>query len=47
MLGAMLMTEHNLRFYQDLMAAMRLAIGEGRMAGFGANFRERYYARGT
>ena len=46
MLGAMLMTEHNLRFYQDLMAAMRLAIGEGRMATFGPAFRARYHARG-
>lgn len=45
MLGAMLMTEHNLRFYQDLMAAMRTAIGEGRMARFGDDFRARYYAR--
>ncbi|WP_430386518.1 tRNA guanosine(34) transglycosylase Tgt [Blastomonas fulva] len=47
MLGAMLMTEHNLRFYQDLMAAMRLAISEGRMAAFGEAFRARYYAKGT
>ncbi len=46
MLGAMLMTEHNLRFYQDLMAAMRAAIGEGRMAQFGEDFRARYYAKG-
>jgi queuine tRNA-ribosyltransferase len=46
MLGAMLMTEHNLRFYQDLMAAMRAAIGEGRMTQFGDDFRARYYAKG-
>ena len=42
----MLMTEHNLRFYQDLMAAMRAAIGEGRMTQFGEDFRARYYAKG-
>ncbi|MFN3817476.1 tRNA guanosine(34) transglycosylase Tgt [Blastomonas sp.] len=47
MLGAMLMTEHNLRFYQDLMAALRSAIGEQRLAAFGQDFRARYYARGT
>jgi len=44
MLGAMLMTEHNLSFYQDLMAAMRSAIGEGRFAAFARDFRDRYSA---
>ena len=33
-LGAMLMTAHNLRHYQDLMAGMRGAIRLGRMAAF-------------
>ena len=42
MLGAMLMTEHNLWFYQTLMAAMREAIGAGRFAAFAADFRARY-----
>jgi queuine tRNA-ribosyltransferase len=42
MLGAMLLTEHNLSFYQQLMAAMRTAIGEGRFAAFAAAFRARY-----
>jgi queuine tRNA-ribosyltransferase len=42
MLGAMLMTQHNLWFYQQLMAAMRAAIAEGRFAGFAAQFRARY-----
>src|ERR1700676_1527384 len=31
MLGAMLLTEHNLRYYADLMAGMRRAIGERRL----------------
>jgi queuine tRNA-ribosyltransferase len=41
-LGAMLMTEHNIRFYQALMADLRAAISEGRLAAFAAAFRERY-----
>jgi queuine tRNA-ribosyltransferase len=41
-LGAMLMTHHNLAFYQQLMAALRQAIGEGRLAAWAANFRARY-----
>ncbi len=41
-LGAMLMTEHNIAFYQQLMQAMRDAIGEGRFAGFAAGFRRDY-----
>ncbi len=28
-LGSMLLTEHNLRYYQDLMAGLRAAISEG------------------
>jgi queuine tRNA-ribosyltransferase len=44
-LGAMLLTEHNLSFYQQLMQAMRDAIAEGRFAGFAAAFR-RDYLRG-
>ena len=43
-LGAMLMTEHNLSFYQQLMQGMRDAIGEGRFAGFAAEFRRDYLA---
>ncbi len=42
MLGAMLMTQHNIHFYQALMAAMRNAIGEGRFAAFAADFRGGY-----
>ncbi|OYX93526.1 MAG: tRNA guanosine(34) transglycosylase Tgt, partial [Novosphingobium sp. 35-62-5] len=45
MLGAMLLTEHNLWFYQQLMAGMRAAIGEGRFAAFAADFRRDYFAR--
>lgn len=41
-LGAMLMTEHNLNFYQQLMAGLRDAIGEGRLAAFASAFRDRY-----
>ena len=41
-LGAMLMTEHNLWFYQRLMQAMRNAIEEGRLGDFAAGFFERY-----
>ena len=43
-LGAMLVTEHNLTFYQQLMQAMRDAIGEGRFAAFAADFRRDYHA---
>ncbi len=43
-LGAMLVTEHNLSFYQQLMQAMREAIGEGRFAAFAADFRRDYLA---
>jgi len=41
-LGAMLLTEHNLTFYQQLMAGMRAAIAEGRFAAFAAQFRRDY-----
>ncbi|HKT15729.1 MAG TPA: tRNA guanosine(34) transglycosylase Tgt [Allosphingosinicella sp.] len=44
-LGAMLMTEHNLHFYQQLMAGLREAIGAGRLAAFAADFRSRYRSR--
>jgi queuine tRNA-ribosyltransferase len=42
MLGAMLMTQHNLWFYQQLMAAMRNAIASGRLGQFADDFRARY-----
>ncbi len=42
MLGAMLMTEHNLSFYQQLMQGLRDAIGEGRLAAFARAFRRDY-----
>ena len=44
-LGAMLMTEHNLWFYQRLMQAMRSAIGEGRFTSFASDFRRDYLGR--
>ncbi|UVI38775.1 tRNA guanosine(34) transglycosylase Tgt [Qipengyuania spongiae] len=46
MLGAMLLTEHNLAFYQQLMAGMREAIGEGRFAEFEKQFAADYGQRG-
>ncbi|HEX6374570.1 MAG TPA: tRNA guanosine(34) transglycosylase Tgt [Allosphingosinicella sp.] len=41
-LGAMLMTEHNLWFYQRLMQDLRDAISERRLTAFAADFRARY-----
>ena len=41
-LGAMLLTWHNLQFYQDLMSALRQAISEQRLATFARDFRETY-----
>ncbi|MGF1549422.1 MAG: tRNA guanosine(34) transglycosylase Tgt [Sphingomonadaceae bacterium] len=41
-LGAMLMTEHNLYFYQILMSGIRGAIKDGALARFAADFRARY-----
>jgi queuine tRNA-ribosyltransferase len=42
MLGAMLVTEHNLSFYQALMEGMRTAIARGTFATFAATFRRDY-----
>ena len=42
MLGAMLVTEHNLSFYQALMQGMRTAIAGGTFADFAATFRRDY-----
>jgi queuine tRNA-ribosyltransferase len=41
-LGAMLMTEHNLWFYQRLMEGMRDAIGDGRFEAHATAFLDRY-----
>ncbi|MAX00479.1 MAG: tRNA guanosine(34) transglycosylase Tgt, partial [Sphingomonas sp.] len=41
-LGAMLMTEHNLFFYQALMADLRDAIAGGALKAFANGFRARY-----
>jgi queuine tRNA-ribosyltransferase len=46
-LGAMLMTEHNLNFYQQLMAGLRGAIADGRLGSFADEFRARYRSRRT
>jgi queuine tRNA-ribosyltransferase len=42
MLGAMLMTEHNLWFYQQLMQRLRDAIAARQLADFANDFRARY-----
>jgi queuine tRNA-ribosyltransferase len=42
MLGAMLMTEHNLHFYLGLMEGLRRAIAEGRLSAFASAFRASY-----
>jgi len=44
-LGAMLMTEHNIAFYQQLMQGMRDAIAGQRFAAFAADFRRDYLHR--
>ncbi len=44
MLGAMLMTEHNIAFYEAMMADLRAAIAEGRLTAFANDFRARYDA---
>ena len=41
-LGAMLMTEHNIWFYETLMADLRAAIADGRLTAFANAFRARY-----
>jgi queuine tRNA-ribosyltransferase len=45
MLGAMLMTQHNLHFYQALMAWLRGAIAEGRLTAFADEFRRDYASK--
>jgi len=42
MLGAMLLTQHNLWFYQQVMAGLRAAIAEQSLAEWAADFRRRY-----
>jgi queuine tRNA-ribosyltransferase len=41
-LGAMLMTEHNIHFYQALMAGLREAIAQGRLDDHARDFLARY-----
>ncbi len=45
MLGAMLMTEHNLWFYQQVMAKLRDAIASSTLADWTADFRAGYSSR--
>ncbi len=42
MLGAMLMTQHNIHFYQDMMQTIRDAVANGRFARFAADFKRDY-----
>ncbi|MDG1280018.1 MAG: tRNA guanosine(34) transglycosylase Tgt, partial [Pseudorhodobacter sp.] len=37
-IASMLLTWHNLRYYQDLMAGLRASIAAGRLAAFVADF---------
>ena len=41
MLGSRLNTLHNLHYFQELMGAVRQAIGEGRLADIAAQVRTR------
>jgi queuine tRNA-ribosyltransferase len=45
MLGAMLLTEQNLAFYQALMAALRAAVAAGELGAFADRFKARYFQR--
>jgi queuine tRNA-ribosyltransferase len=45
-IASMLLTWHNLTFFQDLMKELRRAIGDGSIAAFTANFTESYRADG-
>jgi queuine tRNA-ribosyltransferase len=45
MLGAMLMTQHNLHFYQQLMGGLRMAIREGWLPEFANRFRADYSSK--
>ena len=40
MLGPMLLTMHNLHYYQELMTGIRLAIAENRLEAHAASLRE-------
>ena len=42
MLGAMLMTQHNIHFYQELMQGLRDSIATGNLDGFASDFRVNY-----
>ncbi|HEY4274653.1 MAG TPA: tRNA guanosine(34) transglycosylase Tgt [Rhizomicrobium sp.] len=45
-IAAMLLTWHNLAFYQDLMAQLRSAIAAGQVENYAASFREAYFVGG-
>ena len=41
-LGPMLLSWHNIAFFQEMMAAMRAAIAEGRFAAFRSEMQQRW-----
>ena len=45
-IASMLLTWHNLTYYQDLMAALRKAIAERELSGFAKSFTAHYLAGG-
>jgi queuine tRNA-ribosyltransferase len=47
MLGPILLTWHNLSFYQQLMQGLRAAIAQGRLAAFAEVFLQRYRSGGV
>jgi queuine tRNA-ribosyltransferase len=46
-IASMLLTWHNLRFFQELMRGLREAVGHGMTAAFAAQFLERYRSAGS
>ena len=44
-IASMLLTAHNLTFYQDVMAGMRAAIADGSLEAWAASFLARYSAK--
>ncbi len=47
MLAAMLLSQHNVTFYQRLMQGLRAAIARGELNDFAASFLKRYYGQGN
>ena len=45
MLGGMLLSLHNIYFYQEMMQGIRMAIEEGNLTKFNKQFRENYNSK--